>query len=52
MTKVCKGPKTQEGLHKCKMSKWKHGRRSREAIEERKHVSKMIRDAKDLLYQF
>ena len=47
---VCKyhgaggGPKTPEGLERCKMASWKHGMRSREAIEERRIIKGILKN--------
>lgn len=47
------GAKTPEGKLKQKMASWKHGRRSKEAIEERRAFRAMIKqykvDIEDLL---
>ena len=37
------GPRTPEGLERCRRANWKHGRRSREAIEERRQARELIR---------
>jgi hypothetical protein len=43
------GPKTEEGRLCQKMGSWKHGMRSKEAIEERRALRKMMREYKDTL---
>lgn len=43
------GPKTAEGRLKQKMASWKHGLRSKEAIEEQKAIRLMMRYGKDFL---
>ena len=37
------GPRTLEGLERCRRAKWKHGRRSAESISERKEVAEIRR---------
>jgi hypothetical protein len=37
------GPRTPEGLERSRKANWKHGRRSRAAIEERQRVRSAIR---------
>lgn len=44
------GPKTKEGKQRQKMANWKHGMRSKEAIEEKRQVRKLIRISKQSLY--
>jgi len=43
------GPKTAEGRRRCKMAPWKHGRRSKEAIEERRQVSRLLKLCDELM---
>ena len=43
------GPKTEEGKLKQKMACWKHGLRSKEAVEEAKRVRAFIKECKSLL---
>ncbi len=37
------GPRTAEGLERCRRANWKHGRRSAAAISERKEVAAIRR---------
>ena len=37
------GPRTREGLERCRRANWKHGRRSAEAVSERKEVAAIRR---------
>ena len=52
---VCKyhgaggGPKTAEGLKRCKMARWKHGNRSKEAQEEKRRIRALIKQFDELL---
>lgn len=46
------GPRTQEGKLRQKMANWKHGMRSKEAIEERRKIVKLIRKSKELFSTF
>jgi hypothetical protein len=43
------GPKTEEGRLRQKMGSWKHGMRSKEAIEERRALREMMKEYKDTL---
>lgn len=43
------GPKTEEGKQRQRMSSWKHGRRSKEAVDERAAFRMMIRQHKESL---
>jgi hypothetical protein len=43
------GPRTPEGLQRCKMARWVHGERSAEAILERKLTSERFRWREDAL---
>ncbi len=40
------GPKTEEGRLRQKMGSWKHGLRSKEAIEERRALREIMKDCK------
>ena len=42
------GPKTKEGKLREKMGSWKHGRRSKEAIEERRLLRKLLKESKEI----
>lgn len=46
------GPKTEAGRRKCAEAKWKHGLRSKEAIEERKNNLAFLRQCDDFLGEF
>jgi hypothetical protein len=37
------GPRTAEGLERCRNANWKHGRYSREALAERRGLREMLR---------
>jgi len=37
------GPKTEAGKHRQKMASWKHGRRSKEAIQQQREFREMIK---------
>ena len=37
------GPRTPEGLARCRSANWKHGKYSAEAVEQRLEVRKMLR---------
>jgi hypothetical protein len=41
------GAKTIEGKHRLKMASWKHGMRSKEAIQEAREVRELIRASKN-----
>lgn len=43
------GPKTPEGLERCRMANWKHGRRSKAAIEEQRRIKALLRQADAML---
>lgn len=43
------GAKTPEGKYRQKMASWKHGLRSKEAIEERRAFRAMMKQHKDSL---
>ncbi len=43
------GPRTPEGLARSKKANWKHGFYSREAIEERKLISNMLKKSRALI---
>ena len=43
------GPKTREGLERSKKANWKHGRRSAEAIRQRKESMAVRRQLKKLI---
>ena len=42
-------PKTEEARLRQKMGSWKHGLRSKEAIEEQRALSRMMREAREFL---
>jgi hypothetical protein len=44
------GAKTFEGLERIRQAKWKHGRRSAQAIAEHKEFRQLLRSAKKLLF--
>lgn len=39
------GPKTQEGIERIRRAKWKHGRYSKAAIEDKRNLRKMLKEA-------
>jgi len=43
------GAKTPEGKLRQKMASWKHGRRSKEALEEARQLREMIKESKKLI---
>lgn len=43
------GAKTEEGKRRQKMASWKHGMRSKEALEENKEVRQLIKSSKEYL---
>lgn len=43
------GAKTEEGKLRQKMGSWKHGMCSKEAIEERRQIRKMIKQHKETM---
>lgn len=43
------GPRTPEGLERSRRATWKHGRRSRQATEERRRARVVLRDLRELL---
>ena len=43
------GPKTTQGRLKQKMASWKYGLRSKEALEERRGIRKIIKDSRECL---
>lgn len=46
------GAKTKEGKHRQKMASWKHGMRSKEAIEESRCLKKQIKSYRKLLNEY
>lgn len=47
--KIVTLPKTEEARLRQKMGSWKHGLRSKEAIEEQRALSRMMREAREFL---
>ena len=43
------GPKTKEGLEKCRLARLKHGNYSKEAILSQKESRKLIREMKNFI---
>lgn len=43
------GPKTEAGKLRQKMGSWKHGMRSKEAMEERSKLRELIKEYRNLL---
>ena len=43
------GPKTPEGLERSRKANWKHGRYSKEAIEERRMFYRILKECKQFL---
>jgi hypothetical protein len=43
------GPRTPEGLERCRMANWKHGRRSAEAVWARKESMALRRELRELI---
>jgi hypothetical protein len=46
------GPKTPEGRAKSDRASWKHGRRSREAVEARRAAVRELRRFRELLAEY
>jgi len=44
-----KGPKTEQGRQRQRMSNWKHGFRSKEAREEARLLRNMVKEGKQLI---
>ena len=42
------GPKTPEGIERCRRARWKHGRRSKAAVQERAKCRALIRRLREL----
>jgi hypothetical protein len=43
------GPRTAEGLERCRTANWKHGRYSREACAERRGMRDLLSECGELL---
>jgi hypothetical protein len=43
------GAKTKEGIERIRAARWKHGRYSMAAIEERRHCRELLRDCRRML---
>ena len=43
------GPRTAEGLERCRMANWKHGFYSRQALTERRRIRELLADTEQLL---
>jgi hypothetical protein len=43
------GPRTAEGLERCRMANWKHGRYSREVYAERRGMRDLLKDCGKLM---
>ena len=43
------GPRTAEGLERCRRANWKHGSYSKQALERRKRVRELLRSSKQFL---
>ena len=43
------GPRTAEGLERCRRANWKHGRRAADAVSERKAVAAIRRELSRLI---
>ena len=44
-----RGPKTEAGRQQQKMASWKHGLRSKEAVDEARETRELIKDCKSLI---
>ena len=45
------GPRTPEGLERSRKANYKHGNYSAEAIAERRYISQLLRDSREILGQ-
>jgi hypothetical protein len=45
------GPRTAEGLERCRQAKWKHGWYSQQALAERRRVRELMRTSAQLLQE-
>jgi hypothetical protein len=43
------GPRTAEGLARCRAARWKHGRYSRKALAETRRVQALLKASEDLI---
>jgi hypothetical protein len=43
------GPKTAEGLERCRLARWKHGFYAREAGEARRQMRALVTECRELL---
>lgn len=43
------GPKTPEGKLRAKMASWKHGQRSKEAMDEKREIRELMRKSRKIL---
>jgi hypothetical protein len=43
------GPRTPEGLEKCRKANWKHGEFSRESIAMRRNINSLLRESRDVI---
>ena len=46
------GPRTAEGLARCRVANWKHGMYAKEALASRRHVRDLLRESADLLAEW
>jgi hypothetical protein len=46
------GPRTAAGLARSKQARWKHGRYSDEARQQRAHFRELLPECKELAFQF
>lgn len=46
------GPRTVEGIARCRAAKWKHGRYCREILAQRRRVRGLLRTSADLIAEF
>lgn len=45
------GPRTAEGLERCRMANWKHGMYCKEALAERQRVRALLRESAELIVE-
>src|SRR5438270_619007 len=43
------GPRTAEGLERCRRAKWKHGSYCKQTLEQRRRVRELLRSSKQFL---
>ncbi len=46
------GPRTSEGLERCRVANWRHGMYSREALAERRRIRTLLRESSRLIAEY